>query len=486
MTPSSLLAFSRSLPWQRLGILLALVGMEVSWLTPLVLGFQRQRWGVPPGWYLLGMAAVMLLMIVIAAFLSSRQLQSPRYELTILASLVLLGLVVLRLYVFWGEPALSLRWLADAFITNNPRRLDSLLVLATLGYLWWRSITFLQREVGFFTIGYDFRKGVLGLAVGVAVYNTLAGRSAAAFVYSFFFFGLIAIAAGRAEDKAQVSSRGQAWGPGWMGLVAAASLAMTLLIALLHQAWSLAGFTRAGRVAGPALLALARLLTPVILFLLGLLEPLLEALVAFLQRLLGPLFAAAGQMLPTDLAEGQAIVVAEGEAATRSFTWLEPLFLVGLPCLLLAGFLVLLVLLLQRRRARRLAEAENEGRESVAGAEADGLAGWMQARWRRLQELAGLLARYGPGRRFYAALSVRHIYANLQRLAAARGFPRDEAQTPNDYLPTLLAAFPGQTEAIAHITAAYNAFEYGHVAAGDDEVAQLHAAWESIRQAERG
>jgi hypothetical protein len=486
MTRSSLLAFSRSLPWQRLGILLALVGMEASWLAPLVVGLQRRSWGASPGWPLLGMAALMLLMIVIAAFLSSRQLESPRYELSILASLILLSLLILRLVLFWGEPALSLRWLADAFITNSRRRLETLLVLATLGYLWWRSVTILQREVGFFTVGYDFRKGVLGLAAGVFIYNALTGRSAVVFIYSFFFFGLIAIAIARAEDKAQVSSRGRPWGPGWLGVVAAASLAMTLFIALLHQVWGRGGFSRAGHVAGPALLALARLLTPVILFLLGLLEPLFEALVAFLQRLLGPLFAAAGEMLPTDLAEGQAIVVAEGETATRSFAWLEPLFLVGLPCLLLAGFLLLLALLLQRRRARSLAAAEDEGRESTGGAEADGLAGWMQARWQRLQELARLLARYGPGRRFYAALSVRHIYANVQRLAAVRGFPRDKAQTANDYLPTLLAAFPGQAAAIAHITAAYNAFEYGHVAADDDELARLHAAWESIRQAGRG
>lgn len=478
-------AFSRTTAWHRLAIMLALVGMEASWLTPLVVGLQRRSWGVPPAWYLLGMAALMLLIIVIADFLSGRQIESPRYELVILISLGILGLLVLRLYLFWGEPALSLRWLADAFITSSPRRIDTLIVLATLGYLWWRSITILQREVGFFTVGYDFRKGVLGLAVGVAIYHALTGRPATFFVYSFFFFGLIAIAIGRAEDKAQVSSRGQPWGPGWLGIVAAASLGMTLLVALLHQAWSLDGLRRAGHVAGPVLLALGRTLTPVILFLLRLLEPLLEALVAFFQRLLGPLFIAAGRLLPQDLAEGQAITLAEGDVATRSYAWLEPLFLVGLPCLLLAGFLVILALLLRRSRVGRLAAAEDEGRESVSGAEADGLAGWIQARWRRLQELAGLLAQYGP-RRFYAALSVRHIYANLQRLAAARGFPRDEAQTPNDYLPTLLAAFPGQTGAIAHITAAYNAFEYGHVAAGDDEVAQLHAAWESIRRAGRG
>lgn len=478
-------AFSGSTAWQRLAIMLALVGMEVSWLTPLVLGLHNRRWSVSPGWYLLAMATLMLLMILIADFLSSRQLESPRHELAILISLVVLGLLILRLYVFWGEPALSLRWLADAFITSSSRRLETLLILATLAYLWWRSITLLQREVGFFTVGLDFRKGVLGLAAGVAIYSALTGHSATLFVYSFFFFGLIAIAISRAEDKAQVSSRGRPWGPGWLGIVAATSLAMTLLVAVLHQAWSLAGFRYAGRVAGPALLAISRIVTPVVLFGLRLLEPLLEALVNLFRWLLGPLLATAGEMLPSNSTETPPIAVEESEVVMRSFDWLEPLFLVGLPCLLIAGLLLLLVLLLRRRRARLTVDAEGEGRENVPGGEVDGLAGFLQARWRRLQELAGLLARYGPGRRFYAALTVRHIYANLQRLAAGRGFPRDEAQTPNDYLPILVTAFPDQAEAVARITAAYNAFEYGHVAIEPGDLDHLHAAWDAIRRAEQ-
>ena len=97
----------------------------------------------------------------------------------------------------------------------------------------------------------------------------------------------------------------------------------------------------------------------------------------------------------------------------------------------------------------------------------------------------GLARRFGLGRRFYAALSVRHIYANVQRLAAERGHPRQKAQTPNDYLPELLLAFPTAEEALRLITDAYNAFEYGQVPVDEAELAQLRAAWETVRRAPR-
>ncbi len=480
-------AFSQTTAWQRIAILLALVGMELSWFTPLMLGLHHRSWGIAPGWYLLALAALMVGLMAIASLLSGRQVASPRFELTVLVTLVAIALLILRVYVFWGEPALSLRWLADAFITNDPRRIDTLIVLVTLAYLWWRSVSFLQREVGFFSIGYDFRKGVLGLAVAVSFYTMLTGRPASIFVYCFFCFSLIAIALGRAEDKAQASSRGQPWGPGWLAIVTLVSLGMSLFIAVLHEVWNLASLARLGHTTQPAIEALGRVLAPAILYVLRLTEPILVALAALFRLTLGPLFNADQNAQVADLSQRfQSFLFDVPQVAGRTPNWMEPLFRVILPCAFGVALLFALVLWLQRRRGRYHSGSEREQRQGVAGDEAEGVAGFVQARWRRLQELAGLLARYGLGRRFYAAMSVRHIYANLQRLAAGRGYPRDEAQTANDYLPTLMKAFPEHTEAVAHITSAYNAFEYGHVPTEADELALLHAAWDAIRQAPRG
>ena len=218
-------------------------------------------------------------MMAVANYLAERQVDSPAFEGVVLATIMLLGLLILRLYVFWGEPLLSLRWLRFAFFAADPRRVETLLVLATLGYLWFRAVTFLQRDISFFVIGYDFRKGVLGLILGVSLYTVLSHQSPILFVYSFFFFSLIAVALGRVEDKAQATGgSGRPFGPGWVGLLAASSVLVLALGAVISGIWSLSGFQRFGqtncarwlgagprfRDPGPGLLASARTPDPMV------------------------------------------------------------------------------------------------------------------------------------------------------------------------------------------------------------------------------
>ncbi len=475
----------RSDSWRHTALLVALIGMEIAWLTPLLISLHRRSWSLSPWWFLLGLLALMLGLMSIARFLSTRRVSSPTFELIVLAVIVLIGLLLVRLYVFWEEPIFSWRWLGPAFVSNDPRRIDSFVVLATLAYLWWRSVSFLQRDIGFFSIGYDFRKGVLGLALAVSLYTVLVREvahpawAANAFVYLFFFCSLVAIALGRAEDKAQVSSRGQPWGPGWLGLVVAASLGMVGVVSLAHRAWSLAGLGRLGQAAAPAFLWLYDLLEPALLLLFRLLEIVFSGLVALLFFLLSPLL----RLLQNNgdamlwLQRLQNWAVEQPQTAQRSPSWLEPTFRVVLPCSLGLLVLVALAVWLQRRRAGGEYNPEQEQRTGVSGQEAQGL---RQLAAAQLRNLAALVHRFGWGRRFYAALSIRHIYANLQRLAAARGFPRHQAQTPNDYLTVLETAFPGQSETLHYITAIYNAFEYGQTPTSTAELARLHAAWKEI------
>lgn len=76
-----------------------------------------------------------------------------------------------------------------------------------------------------------------------------------------------------------------------------------------------------------------------------------------------------------------------------------------------------------------------------------------------------------------AAISVRNIYANMARLAARRGFPRNKARTPYEYLPDLLAAFPQAAAEAQAITDAYVAVHYGELPASRAELDALRAAY---------
>lgn len=476
-----LLFFWRQQSWLRNALFFALAGMEMSWLAPIAISLNRRSWQSPDVLFLGGLLVVLVVLMLVANFLALRQIDSPLFELAVLGTIIVLSLLVVRLYVFAGEPLFSTRWLGVFFAAEDPRRLEAFWVLGLMAYLWWRGITFLQREVGFFVIGLDFRKGVLGLIAGVALYASLVQRTPTLFIYAFFFFSLLAVALGRVEDKMRVrGDAGAGPAPAWLALLAAASGGVLLLAAVVHRFWSLRGLGRVADTLRPAAVWLFRLLEPLILFLLSLLEPLFQWFIHFIQSQLGP--EAENQPLiktPPSAAElfGQENGVLPGSQVPL---WFIILFRYVIPGLIIAAVLLVLVLWLDRRRKVRRGQQAYEERESLPKDERQGLGDVLRDGWQRLRGLGQVLGRYGLGRRFYAALSVRHLYANLQQLAARRGYPRARAQTPNDYLPTLLRAFPGQEEALQQLTAAYNAVEYGHVPTDEEALQRLRAAWEGI------
>ena len=436
------LRFWRGFSWQRATLMLALAGMEVSWLAPLVMTLHARSWSVSPIWYLFGLSAITLLLMAVANYLSVRQVNSPAFEGIVLATIILLGLFILRLYVFWGEPLLSLRWLRLAFFEADPRRVETLLVLATLGYLWFRAVTFLQRDISFFVIGYDFRKGVLGLILGVSLYTVLSHQSPILFVYTFFFFSLIAVALGRVEDKAQaVGGSGRPFGPGWVGLLAASSVLVLALGAVISSIWSLSGFRRFGQMIAPTGSVLGRVFETLALAFLRLLEPLIQWLIAFIRANLGDQVQSLQLQEPPPLGEilgqngGQGTVAGSGLPP-----WIHIVLAYVLPALGVLLVLLALVLWLERR-GKRWSRSASEERERTPGEERQGLGRLVSGGLSRLRNLANLIGQFGLGRRFYAAVSVRNIYANMLRLAAERGYPRHPAQTPNDFLPRLHERF---------------------------------------------
>jgi hypothetical protein len=102
----------------------------------------------------------------------------------------------------------------------------------------------------------------------------------------------------------------------------------------------------------------------------------------------------------------------------------------------------------------------------------------------------GDLLRHGLGRladrlresmRFLYALSVRHIYANLCRLAASRGSPRLPQQTPNEYQERLVEAWPEHAAEIRTITQAYVRAHYGAVPDSREELDRIRHAWRRIQ-----
>jgi hypothetical protein len=94
-----------------------------------------------------------------------------------------------------------------------------------------------------------------------------------------------------------------------------------------------------------------------------------------------------------------------------------------------------------------------------------------------VDELAALRARPEMS----GTLSVREIYAYLQRAAATLGYPRAPQQTPTEYLAVLSSAIPDLRRDFSRITAAYIEARYGPLPAS---LLAVRAATEAWRRAE--
>ncbi len=84
-------------------------------------------------------------------------------------------------------------------------------------------------------------------------------------------------------------------------------------------------------------------------------------------------------------------------------------------------------------------------------------------------------------RQWLAGITIRRVYARMIREAAKRGYTRQPAQTPYNYIPSLFSAFPGVDADVRLITDAYVAAHYGQAPDTNEELVLIRAAWERVR-----
>jgi hypothetical protein len=82
-------------------------------------------------------------------------------------------------------------------------------------------------------------------------------------------------------------------------------------------------------------------------------------------------------------------------------------------------------------------------------------------------------------------LSIRQIYAQLQKSAGKLGYPRPIQQTPIEYLQVLSTAMPGVRAELEDITNAYLDARYGPLPASDPVVQSANRAWMRVQAALR-
>lgn len=133
-----------------------------------------------------------------------------------------------------------------------------------------------------------------------------------------------------------------------------------------------------------------------------------------------------------------------------------------------------------RRKLASMAGAEFEPMPGVFKADFLSLLKRIFVRLLRLKllfRLRGKEAAFPP-----EVASVRQIYRQLLRWAAAGGYPRHVSQTPNEYCYTLVGLLPQAREDLDLVTQQYVRARYGALLLTGDELNALSQAWHRVKQ----
>jgi hypothetical protein len=472
---------------RRIGLLyFCLAGMEIAWITPFFL-LLYGPWAATSPWVVFaGLFGTLLVFMLVLEILNLLQVDWPFYELAVVGLILVGSLLFVRFWLYGSMPLGDLSWLGNtlsAVVDFHQGIRPELVLILTSVVLWQRAANATSRDVGFFGVGFSFRLGLLLLILGAGVLSFLREQDVRPILWLYLALGLMAVALARTHEKIT-----DAWSVGALSslrrlgglfLSVAITVGVATVVSLFYTP------DRIKRALLVALKPLWPLLSPVLSLLaqalIVVLKPLFTGLEWLLARLLqdmdwtfvGEFFDAFGEISDREQVMEQTKGVFSG---MPPWIWTSlRYFLVLLAIVVLVGFVLLF---LNRLRVN----SERDDVEETGGEEITFGGGTFGRGLRWLRDVLGMARRFGLSRQLLAAISVQNIYANLCRLGRGRGFARHPAQPPDDYLPVLALAFPGQEEALSRITAAYMRVHYGEQPVTLVELAELKQDYNQVRK----
>jgi hypothetical protein len=340
------------------------------------------------------------------------------------------------------------------------------LVIITL--VAWRGITAGRQLISVETAMNSFRTGLVLLLIFGAFYSqTLPPSFAIALITAYFFLILTSLTAARVAEVGELrggriprlnTGRG-------LGILVGA-----LVVAVIAGLLGLLG-TQTGTFVTALVLAFLALLAVALLVLA---TPFLALVVWLLSKMptLNP--------LENDMESNSEAVQETVETAAAELSQsMDLLTVAGRPVLMLLvliGLFGLIYLALRARARRPQTEIELDAEQLVS-----------RRRFTFPQILEALQnrgRRAGIGQAL-AAARIRQTYHRLMQLCRRLDVPRPPAATPIEFLPVLQELYPGDEQAVAEITHAYNKIRYGEYPESREEVQAVLAAWRQIEKSSR-
>ncbi len=452
---------------------LTLAGMDTCLLVPIVLAVSQFAGRLPPDRATPAFFAVTLLAFYLVRMLDALDLKVRVQRDIGLLFLLLWVLLALRFTLYRHTPLLHLGWLQEMAGHVANRSLSPQHYTLTLSVLvfWWRGLKLAQRPLDVGSVGLNFRTGVLIMVAAVAMVSQMLDWSPTPFVFCFIFLSLMAVALARAEEVATWrEGLPFPFSAGWLFSIAAAAGGVILIAVGLVALIAGKDLVQALALLGPVWLFARMVLLVVFSVAFAILYPLLRLLTDRLLALIqnGPLEQPA-------LLSGEIPLLDPNELVSQT-SYFEPYGDI-LALLAMVGAILIVSLGFGRlwQARQRLGEAHVEsawGERKRPGGLGE----------RARQGLQSFMGRLRVLDRWYAAASIRRIYAQMVNEASRRGYPRPDSDTPFEYLPTLVKSWPDMRSQLEAITGAYVSAHYGELPETAKELQFIRTAWDQIRR----
>lgn len=416
----------------------------------------------------------LVLLALAWAYILSLYIQTIRFSLN-LRGVIGLALSLLSLMALAGLSGIGFVPLGRILSGDLNAAFGLALTLAFLVALWWRGSSLAHDEVTLETVRGAFQRG-LGIVVGAVVIDALVAASIVSglLVVGFFAVGLAGLSLARFAAEA---AEGQGMSRDWF-LPIGIMVAAVLLLALLIGGLGLGGLDDVTRAILRGVGAVGNWILRPILLGLGYVAAALVALGHWLTSVLG-----GGDLSGLTEAQEQLrrfhenLEEVEGDGPPG---WVYALlrWLAVLMASLLVGWVLFRVFRF-RRLLRRSGEVQ-ETRESLFTwdkANRD-LFGAVNGWWHNLVQKATAEEDKIP-----EPANPREVYHRFLEVAANRGRPKAESQTPREHQDTLEDTLPPAP--VERIVGGFQRSHYGRQDANPQEMAALRQDWETLRQHEK-
>lgn len=475
--------------WRHRALMVTLTLMESCVAAALFIPLNPSTARHSPAVALLGFAGLIALAYWVTRLMPRTNFTLEQQRWLLVGCVLVSTLLLTRFHVYARFPLSSWEWVSRMlreWSSLSPEMSDAPITLSVMLFCWWRGIRLNYRELTLQSVSLSFRVNVLWLVVAGVLWTPSRSAGIALLVFLYFFFALVAMALARVDEIAgHKGGTNQPFGLGWLSIVLGSAGVVIGLGWVFTRFYSPDGFRQLGHWLAPVsrvigdvlyivLLALGSLLEPLFRFLLELIE---QLIVLVQERLSWLQILAAPEARPTP---------SPAEVTQSTFPWDEVFRWSTIVGVIAVALIAIAFMLRKLRPPEDVAKVGDAWRGTLPASEwKNDLLANLRAGVERLVESLNLLGRYGLSMELYAALSIRSMYAHLCRLAAARGYPRQAATTPYEYLPILPHAFAGVDAELRRITEAYVGVHYGEIPSTLAELEEIRRCWERVRSSEK-